>query len=70
MESRRRWENNIRMHLEEIGINEGTWVDSAQDVNAAFISHGVSYLGFVIGKVISLFIRLLNVLIFLLEWMS
>ena len=32
---RRRWENNIRMHLEEIGINEGTWVYSAQDVNAS-----------------------------------
>ena len=28
---RRRWENNIRMALEEIGINAGIWVDSAQD---------------------------------------
>ena len=28
---RRRWEDNIRMDLEEIGINEGNWVDSAQD---------------------------------------
>ena len=28
---RRRWEDNIRMHLEEIGINAGSWVDSAQD---------------------------------------
>ena len=28
---RRRWENNIRMHLEKIGINAGNWVDSAQD---------------------------------------
>ena len=27
----RRWEDNIRMDLEEIGINEGNWVDSAQD---------------------------------------
>ena len=27
---RRRWEDNIRMDLEEIGINEGNWVDSAQ----------------------------------------
>ena len=28
---RRRWENNIRMDLEEIGVNAGNWVDSAQD---------------------------------------
>ena len=28
---RRRWEDNIRMHLEEIGNNAGNWVDSAQD---------------------------------------
>ena len=28
---RRRWEDNIRMELEEIGINAGNWVDSAQD---------------------------------------
>ena len=28
--SRRRWEDNIRMDLEEIGINAGNWVDSAQ----------------------------------------
>ena len=28
---RRRWEGNIRMDLEEIGINAGNWVDSAQD---------------------------------------
>ena len=27
---RRRWEDNIRMDLEEIGINTGNWVDSAQ----------------------------------------
>ena len=51
---RRRWEDNIRMDLEEIGINEGNWVNLAQDrdywralVNASlnlrvFISHGVS----------------------------
>ena len=38
-----RWEDNIRMDLEEIGINARNWVDSAQDrdywrglVNAAF----------------------------------
>ena len=41
---RRRREDNIRMDLEEIGINAGNWVDSAQDrdywrvlVNAALI---------------------------------
>ena len=40
---RRRWEDNIRMDLEEIGINAGNLVDSAQDrdywralVNAGF----------------------------------
>ena len=50
----RRWEDNIRMDLEEIGINAGNWVDSAQDrdywralVNVELnprgsISHGVS----------------------------
>ena len=30
---RRRWEDNIRMDLEEIGISSGNWVDSAQDRN-------------------------------------
>ena len=28
---RRRWEDNIRIDLEEIGINAGNWVDSAKD---------------------------------------
>ena len=28
---RRRWEDNIRMDLEEIVINSGNWVDSAQN---------------------------------------
>ena len=28
---RRRWEDNIRMDLEEIGISAGNWVDSAED---------------------------------------
>ena len=28
---RRRWEDNIRMDLKEIGINAGNWVDWAQD---------------------------------------
>ena len=27
---RHRWEDNIRMEFEEIGINLGNWVDSAQ----------------------------------------
>ena len=30
---RRRWEDNIRMDLEEIGINAGNLVHSAQDRN-------------------------------------
>ena len=28
---RRRWEDNIRMDLKEIGINTRNWIDSAQD---------------------------------------
>ena len=28
---RRRWEDNIRIDLKEIGINTRNWVDSAQD---------------------------------------
>ena len=32
---KRRWEDNIRMALEEIGISAGDCVDSAQDRNAA-----------------------------------
>ena len=30
---RRRWKDNIRMDLGEIGTNAGNWVDSAQDRN-------------------------------------
>ena len=30
---RRRWEDNIRMDIKEIGINTRNWVDSAQDRN-------------------------------------
>ena len=30
---RSRWEDNIRMDPDEIGINAGNWVDSAQDRN-------------------------------------
>ena len=26
-----RWKDHIRMNLEDIGINAGNWVDSAQD---------------------------------------
>ena len=35
-----RWEDNIRMDLEAIGINAGNWVDSAQDRDywRAFVS--------------------------------
>ena len=29
--SRRRWEDNVRMDLEDTGINAWNWVDSAQD---------------------------------------
>ena len=28
---RRRWEDNIRMDLVEIGMNAGNWVESAQE---------------------------------------
>ena len=28
---RRRWEDNIRIDLEEMGVNVGNWSDSAQD---------------------------------------
>ena len=46
----RRWEDNIRMYLEEIGINAENWVDSAQNRNycraliesPGSIRHGVS----------------------------
>ena len=44
---RLRWEDNIRMNLEEIGIKAGNWVDSAQNrdywralVNAALSRRG------------------------------
>ena len=54
MKPRRRWKDNIRMDLEEVGINAGNWVASAQDKNycralvncgnrpPGSISHGVS----------------------------
>ena len=46
---RRRWEENIRINLEEIGTNAGNWVDSAQDRNYwralmnAALNHRVPY---------------------------
>jgi hypothetical protein len=27
----RRWEDNIKMYLQEIGVGCGTWIESAQD---------------------------------------
>ena len=30
---RHRWEDDIRMDLQEIGINAGNWVDSAQGMD-------------------------------------
>ena len=30
---RRRWEENIRFDLKEIGVNTRNWIDSAQDRN-------------------------------------
>ena len=30
---RPRWDDNIRMDLEKIGISAGKWVDSAEDRN-------------------------------------
>ena len=45
---KRRWEDKIRMGLEEIGVNARNWVDSAQDRDywralepPGFISHVV-----------------------------
>ena len=29
--ARRRWENNNRMDLEEVGVNTRSWIDSTQD---------------------------------------
>ena len=31
MEEHRRWEDNIKMDLKEIGVNVRSWIDSAQD---------------------------------------
>jgi hypothetical protein len=29
--SRRRWEDNIKMDLQELGVRLGDWIESAQD---------------------------------------
>ena len=34
---RHRWEDNIRMDLEEIGINAGNWVDQNRDYWRALV---------------------------------
>jgi hypothetical protein len=31
---RRRWENNIKMDLQEVGIGRGDWMELAQDRNS------------------------------------
>ena len=31
MEEYRRWEDNIKMHLKEIGVTVRSWIDSTQD---------------------------------------
>ena len=31
MEEYRRWEDNIKMDLKEIGVNVRSWIDSVQD---------------------------------------
>ena len=41
---RRRWEENIRMDLKEIGINAGNCVDSAQDRIIGALVNAVLYL--------------------------
>jgi hypothetical protein len=30
---RRRWENNIKMDLQEVGVGRGDWIELAQDRN-------------------------------------
>ena len=41
----RQWEDNIRIVLEEIGINVGNWVDSAQDRDywRALVNAGLNF---------------------------
>ena len=63
---RRRWENNIRMNLEEMAINAGNWVDSAQDrdywralVNAALnlrVPEAMELVSYVYYKCIYIFL--------------
>ena len=54
---RRRWEDNIRIDLKEIGINTGNWVNSAQHrdywralVKAAGMEEGRSAFKILTGK--------------------
>ena len=58
---RRRWDN-IRMDLEEIGMNAGNWVDSAQDRNywRAFVN---AALNLRVALVMELVILLLIIII-------
>ena len=56
MEEYRRWEDNIKMDLKEIGVNVRSWIDSAQDrgywralVDTALCSR----MSFLMAKVIS-----------------
>ena len=43
---RRRWEDNIRLDLKEMGVNTRNWVDSAQDRDywRALVNAGMSEL--------------------------
>ena len=66
---RRRWEDNIRMDLEEIGISAGNWVDSAQDrvylralVNAALNLRVLEAMELAIKDIIAFFILVVSLL--------
>jgi hypothetical protein len=41
---KRRWKDNIRIDLEEIGINTRNWVESARDIDywRAFVNSALS----------------------------
>ena len=68
----RRWDDNIRMDLKEIGINTRNWVDSAQDVDdwTALMNVGLNLwvpqaMELVIGTDIKVLLQLLNFRIYL-----